>query len=155
MSTFDSSDSDAAFDGNVVKYVCYETNCREDFHEEILGKNNGPGSPKCSTEITIPDNLPDGPVTLQWTWFGGGVFFADQKAAFANYVSCSDMILEGGNPYQPNRIPPEFQGGDAVTQDKGQMDVVTVIRNSAPRLNGLLQTLPSPVATHLPISAKP
>lgn len=120
FTSFDQSDNNGAFDSNAVKYVCYETNCRQSEHNPMLGENNGPGSQECSTSVTIPDNIPDGKLTLQWIWFGGGVLFADNKASFANYVSCSDLIIQGGASYQSHQIKSTFQGGDAVTSDPQQ-----------------------------------
>ncbi|KAI9297706.1 hypothetical protein K502DRAFT_312473 [Neoconidiobolus thromboides FSU 785] len=113
FTTMDKSDEHSSFDEGTVKYICYETNCKEDHHDPMLGELNGPGFKKCSSNVKIPNNLPDGPVTLQWTWFGGGVLFADQKASFANYISCSDMMVKGGEPLVSEKSKPEFQGGDA------------------------------------------
>ncbi|KAJ9079397.1 hypothetical protein DSO57_1035769 [Entomophthora muscae] len=119
MVPFGRSDNRTLFDRSVVKYVCYETNCREDKHVPLLGKNNGPGYQKCSTTIKVPRNLRNGAVTLQWTWFGGGVYYANRRAAFANYVSCSDMVVKGGR-FSRSRPRPSFKGGDAATRNKGQ-----------------------------------
>ncbi|KAI9298469.1 hypothetical protein K502DRAFT_346052 [Neoconidiobolus thromboides FSU 785] len=114
------SDDLTAFDNNIVKYVCYETNCKESSHDPMLGDLNGPGSTQCTTDLIIPNNLPDGPITLQWTWFGGGVLYADKEAAFANYVSCSDMLLQGGQPYSYAPVKAIFQGGDVANPHSNQ-----------------------------------
>ncbi|KXN71933.1 hypothetical protein CONCODRAFT_78096 [Conidiobolus coronatus NRRL 28638] len=109
---FDQSDDSTAFDKNVVKYVCYETNCKESSQDPMLGYLNGPGTDPCTTDVTIPDWLPDGKVTLQWTWFGGGVLYANNNASFGQYVSCADLTVSGGNPYNATHSKPVFQGGD-------------------------------------------
>ncbi|KAI0239572.1 hypothetical protein L0F63_003195, partial [Massospora cicadina] len=93
-----------------VKYSCYESHCQEASQVDMLGTFNGPGSSQCWTEVTIPTHLPDGPITLQWTWFGGGVFYADKNASFANYVSCSDLELKGGAPQTTSLPSPTFEG---------------------------------------------
>ncbi|KAJ9056214.1 hypothetical protein DSO57_1035479 [Entomophthora muscae] len=111
------SDNEGAF--LPTKYSCYESHCREDHHDPFLGNLNGPGFGTCWTEVTIPTHLPDGPITLQWTWFGGGVLFADQNAAFANFVSCSDMELSGGAP-QSGVVAPTFEGGDPANPGNNQ-----------------------------------
>ncbi|KAJ9051200.1 hypothetical protein DSO57_1007041 [Entomophthora muscae] len=103
-----------------AKYACYESHCGEDHHDDFLGNLNGPGFGECWTEVTIPTSLPDGPITLQWTWFGGGVLFADQEAGFANYVSCSDMQLLGGAPQTSDAAAPTFEGGDPANPGTNQ-----------------------------------
>ncbi|KAI9293533.1 hypothetical protein K502DRAFT_306218, partial [Neoconidiobolus thromboides FSU 785] len=121
---FEQSDDPLAFDKNVVKYSCFESNCKESKQDSMLGHLNGPGSTECSTQLTIPDTIQDGKISLQWTWFGGGVYYADQKAGFANYVSCSDMIIEGGNKFIAQSLIkstlPLFQGGDAANLNQNQ-----------------------------------
>lgn len=111
------SDDAAAF--VPAKFSCYESHCREDHHDDFLGPLNGPGFGQCWTDVIVPTHLPDGPVTLQWTWFGGGVLFADQNASFANFVSCSDIIVEGGAP-QTGVAPASFEGGDPANPGANQ-----------------------------------
>lgn len=113
---FDQSDDLNAFNNNVIKYSCFEVKCKEDRFEPVLGKDNGPGWGKCYTDVTIPTNLPDGPITLQWTWVGGGIYYAQKDTTFANYVSCSDMLIQGG-PKTATKPKPFFVGGDATNPD--------------------------------------
>ncbi|KAJ9072895.1 hypothetical protein DSO57_1022362 [Entomophthora muscae] len=113
------SDEESKFDSNPIKYVCYETNCKESVHQEILGKNNGPGDGLCSTDIHIPGNLHDGPVTLQWKWYGGGVYYADRNTSFAHYVSCADLRVQGGTK-SGAKPKPVFKGGDVATSRNDQ-----------------------------------
>lgn len=120
MTQFELSDDQASFNNNVVKYVCYETNCKEDSEDVNLGNLNGHGNNKCSTDFQIPNNLPDGPITLQWTWFGGGIYFGQQDTVFANYVSCADMVLQGGQEYTQEQLSPIFQGGDSANPSSNQ-----------------------------------
>ncbi|KXN71660.1 hypothetical protein CONCODRAFT_78229 [Conidiobolus coronatus NRRL 28638] len=114
MVPFDQSDDASAFDRHATHYSCYESTCREDSHDSFLGVNNGSGSQACTTKFQVPKSLPNGPVTLQWLWYGGGVLFADQNASFAHYVNCADMKIVGDEPIVNESITPTF---DAV--DKG------------------------------------
>ncbi|KAI9296227.1 hypothetical protein K502DRAFT_364285 [Neoconidiobolus thromboides FSU 785] len=118
---FDQSDDANAFDNNVIKFVCYETNCGETERDGRLGHLNGRGDGLCSTYVTVPDNLPDGPITMQWIWFGGGIFFAVQDTGFANYYNCADMELIGGNEFNAtHKYTASFQGGDVANIDTNQ-----------------------------------
>ncbi|KAJ9068467.1 hypothetical protein DSO57_1028304 [Entomophthora muscae] len=112
---FSQSDNATRFEASVAKFVCYETNCGENEADQVLGAMNGRGDDVCSTYVSVPGNLPDGPVTMQWLWFGGGVYFSNNETAFANYYNCADLELVGG--VRSSQAPPTFQGGDATTQN--------------------------------------
>lgn len=119
FASFNQSDTASSFDNNISKYVCYETNCGETEHDPVLGHLNGKGDGLCTTYVTVPNNLPDGPVTMQWIWFGGGVYFSDQETTFANYHNCADMELVGGH-FRNEPVTPVFQGGDVATPQSNQ-----------------------------------
>ncbi|KAJ2853037.1 hypothetical protein J3B02_003316 [Coemansia erecta] len=120
MVPFNQSDSWSAFNDNVLKYTCYETNCGPaDPNNMEFGKYNGPGSAPCSTTVTVPKNIPDNTaVTLQWIWYGGGVYYAQPDASFGEYYGCSDMIVVGG-PYSDEKPAAAFQGGDYTYPNSG------------------------------------
>ncbi|PVV03462.1 hypothetical protein BB560_002043 [Smittium megazygosporum] len=115
VSKFEDSDSWDSFNNNVIKYTCYETNCGpDDPNNDTFGPLAGPGSQECSTTVTIPDNLPDGLITVQWMWFGGGVYYGQKDTSFGEYYGCSDLKLQGGSPQTSNVQPPVFKGGDVM-----------------------------------------
>lgn len=109
----DQSDSWDAFNDNVLKYSCYESNCGPDNPQDmIFGYLNGNGTEICDTKLTIPENIPDNTmVTLQWIWFGGGVWYAQPDTSFGEYYSCSDMVVNGG-PTSKDKSKATFKGGD-------------------------------------------
>ncbi|KAJ2597730.1 hypothetical protein H4R99_004387 [Coemansia sp. RSA 1722] len=112
MVPFNESDSWSAFNNNVLKYTCYETNCGPTTKESEFGENNGPGNAPCSTTVTVPKNIPDNTaVTLQWVWYGGGVYYAQPDTSFGEYYGCSDLIVVGG-PSSDEKPEATFQGGD-------------------------------------------
>lgn len=120
LTRFEASDNKEEFDNNIIKYSCFESNCHESKASKTLGKLNGLGSPTCHTKFKIPEDLKDGRYTLQWTWFSGGVYYADPKASFPNYVSCADFEIRGGTKMivgdeqvERRERMVEFQGGDA------------------------------------------
>ncbi|KAJ2747854.1 hypothetical protein GGI20_000149 [Coemansia sp. BCRC 34301] len=114
MVPFNQSDSWSAFNDNVLKYTCYETNCGPtDPNNKMFGYLNGPGSDLCSTTVTVPSNIPDNTaVTLQWMWYGGGIYYGEVDTSFGEYYSCSDLIVSGG-PSSEEKPVATFAGGDA------------------------------------------
>jgi len=116
MVPFGESDWWNAFNNKASKWVCYETNCGPaDPNHSLFGRLNGPGNSQCSTTFTIPAHIPDGKATLQWVWYGGGVYYAQPLAGFGEYYSCGDIFVKGGIPYTPVSVKaPQkvFQGGD-------------------------------------------
>ncbi|KAJ1920360.1 hypothetical protein H4219_001335 [Mycoemilia scoparia] len=113
IASFDDSDNWDSFNNNVVKYTCYETNCGpDDPNDNTFGHLNGPGSQKCSTKLTIPDNLADGSYTLQWVWYGGGIYYGQVDTSFGEYYGCSDFKVSGGNSQTSDKPEAAFQGGD-------------------------------------------
>ncbi|KAJ2330123.1 hypothetical protein GGI00_003800 [Coemansia sp. RSA 2681] len=114
MVPFNQSDSWSAFNDNVLKYTCYETNCGpSDSSNKMFGYLNGAGSGPCSTTVTVPSNIPDNTaVTLQWIWYGGGIYYGEVDTSFGEYYSCSDLIVSGG-PYSEAKPTAVFAGGDA------------------------------------------
>ncbi|KAJ2845915.1 hypothetical protein IWW36_004590 [Coemansia brasiliensis] len=113
MVPFNQSDDWAAFNDNVLKYTCYETTCGpSDPNDDHFGHLNGPGSSPCKTTLTIPENIPDNTaMTLQWIWYGGGIYYGEPDTSFGEYYSCSDMIVTGG-PSSNQKPEPVFKGGD-------------------------------------------
>ncbi|KAJ1955395.1 hypothetical protein EC988_001904 [Linderina pennispora] len=113
MVPFNQSDSWSAFNENVLKYTCYETNCGpSDPNHNSFGHLNGPGNAPCSTKVTVPKNIPDNTaVTLQWIWYGGGIYYGEKDTSFGEYYGCSDMIVAGGE-FADAKPEPTFQGGD-------------------------------------------
>ncbi|KAJ1920914.1 hypothetical protein H4219_000967 [Mycoemilia scoparia] len=110
---FDDSDSWDAFNNNVVKYVCFETNCGPtNPNDNTFGHLNGPGSPICSTKVSIPENLADGSYTLQWVWYGGGIYYGEVDTSFGEYYGCTDFKVNGGSSQKSNKVQATFQGGD-------------------------------------------
>ncbi|OLY82870.1 hypothetical protein AYI68_g3000 [Smittium mucronatum] len=116
MTTFDQSDDWESFNNNVSKYVCYESNCGPDASEpNAFGTLTGPGDGECSTSFTIPSDLPDGLITLQWVWFGGGIYYGEQDTSFGEYYGCSDMKLSGG-VFENSTASAYFYSGQAQFQ---------------------------------------
>ncbi|PVZ98135.1 hypothetical protein BB558_005861 [Smittium angustum] len=114
MTSFENSDDWNSFNNNVVKYTCYETNCGPaDPNDNTFGPLAGPGNEVCSTTITIPENLQDGVNTLQWMWYGGGIYYGETDTSFGEYYGCSDMQVTGG-PKSETKQEPTFQGGDVM-----------------------------------------
>ncbi|KAJ2723354.1 hypothetical protein GGI07_002707 [Coemansia sp. Benny D115] len=113
MVPFNQSDSWSAFNDNVLKYTCYETNCGpSNPADTTFGHLNGGGSSPCSTKVTVPKNIPDNTaVTLQWIWYGGGIYYGQPDTSFGEYYSCSDLIVSGG-PFSDEKPVAEFKGGD-------------------------------------------
>ncbi|KAJ1927714.1 hypothetical protein IWQ60_002686 [Tieghemiomyces parasiticus] len=115
---FSQSDDWDAFNSNVAQYTCYEKDCGpDDPGFTIFEAGNGPGNGKCSASLTIPTHFPDNTVvTLQWIWFGGGVYYAQPKAGFGEYYSCTDLVIKGGAqvtvPHAGKSTPPPFVGKD-------------------------------------------
>ncbi|KAJ1887900.1 hypothetical protein LPJ81_006431 [Coemansia sp. IMI 209127] len=114
MVPFDQSDSWTAFNANVLKYTCYETTCKAaDPNDTTFGYLNGSGDSPCTTTVTVPENIADGTaVTLQWIWFGGGIYYGEINTSFGEYYGCSDMIVSGG-PQSDTPPAATFVGGDA------------------------------------------
>ncbi|KAJ2772658.1 hypothetical protein GGI18_004840, partial [Coemansia linderi] len=114
MVPFNQSDSWSAFNDNVLKYTCYETNCGpSDPNHKLFGYLNGPGNDPCSTKVTVPSNIPDNTaVTLQWIWYGGGIYYGEPDASFGEYYGCSDLIVNGG-AFSDVKPVATFAGGDA------------------------------------------
>ncbi|PVU88836.1 hypothetical protein BB559_002780 [Furculomyces boomerangus] len=109
---FEDSDSWDDFNNNVIKYTCYETNCGpDDPNDNTFGDLAGPGNAGCSTTMTIPENLPDGLFTIQWIWYGGGIYYGEVDTSFGEYYGCSDVNIKGG-PTSKSRQQPQFVGGD-------------------------------------------
>ncbi|OMJ20108.1 hypothetical protein AYI70_g4325 [Smittium culicis] len=112
---YKSSDSWRAFDRNVVQFNCYESNCGPTVkNDPILGYLNGSGDMPCSKSLEIPTNLADGLYTLQWAWFGGGVYISQVDKSFGEYYGCSDFVVKGGPPPVSFRKPTVFKGGDVM-----------------------------------------
>ncbi|KAG0339484.1 hypothetical protein BG004_006803 [Podila humilis] len=85
MVPFEQSDNWSSFNSvnNYAKFSCYESNCGpDDPNDSYFGPMNGPGDGLCSTSFTVPQDLPDGKVTLQWIWYGGGVYYGQPDAGF-------------------------------------------------------------------------
>ncbi|KAJ1940338.1 hypothetical protein GGF37_004017 [Kickxella alabastrina] len=120
MVPFDQSDSWSAFNSNVLEYTCYETNCGPtDPSNTMFGHLNGPGSAPCSTKVIVPKNIPDGTaVTLQWVWYGGGIYYGETDTSFGEYYSCSDLIVSGG-PLSDEKPEAVFKGGDITYPNSG------------------------------------
>ncbi|OMJ29961.1 hypothetical protein AYI69_g506 [Smittium culicis] len=115
MTTFDESDQWASFNSKVSKFVCYESNCGpSDPNDSTFGPLAGAGSDECSTTFMIPEDIPDGLATLQWVWFGGGIYYGQIDTSFGEYYGCSDMKVSGGMPLSNYGSSPVFQGGDAM-----------------------------------------
>ncbi|KAJ2513779.1 hypothetical protein GGI11_004298 [Coemansia sp. RSA 2049] len=114
MVPFDQSDSWTAFNDNVLKYTCYETTCKTSKPEDTtFGYLNGSGDSPCTTTVTVPENIADGTaVTLQWIWYGGGIYYGMPDTSFGEYYGCSDMIVSGG-PKSNTKPAATFVGGDA------------------------------------------
>ncbi|OLY84507.1 hypothetical protein AYI68_g1328 [Smittium mucronatum] len=109
------SDSWSEFDSNVVQYSCYEATCGPTVkNDPILGFLNGGGNAECSAKIKIPGHLHDGIYTLQWAWFGGGVYMGDVNKSFGEYYGCSDFVVKGGPPPSSRVKSPKFVGGDVM-----------------------------------------
>ncbi|KAG0326334.1 hypothetical protein BGZ99_009686 [Dissophora globulifera] len=118
MVPFSDSDSWSAFNSAAVqKFSCYESNCGpDDPNDSFFGPMNGPGDGICSTTFQIPADLEDGKVTLQWVWYGGGVYYGQPEAGFGEYYTCTDYELQGGSDLVPKSAIGEqrlWQGGDA------------------------------------------
>ncbi|KAJ1998773.1 hypothetical protein H4R26_005332, partial [Coemansia thaxteri] len=90
------------------------TNCGPaDPSNNVFGYLNGPGSSPCSTTVTVPSNIPDNTaVTLQWMWYGGGIYYGEVDTSFGEYYGCSDLIVSGG-PFSDAKPVVTFAGGDA------------------------------------------
>ncbi|KAF8965161.1 hypothetical protein BGZ46_000648 [Entomortierella lignicola] len=114
MVPFESSDEWSAFNSaDYSKFLCYETNCGpDDPNDTLFGPMNGPGDGICSTSFTVPPDLPDGKVTLQWIWYGGGVYYGQPEAGFGEYYTCTDYNLQGGQ----DLIAKDSQGGHRIWQ---------------------------------------
>lgn len=117
MVPFDQSDDWAAFhSATYAKFSCYESNCGpDDPTDSYFGPMNGPGDGICSTSFTVPQDLPDGKVTLQWIWYGGGVYYGQSDAGFGEYYTCTDYVVQGGQDLVASGAGPQrvWQGGDA------------------------------------------
>ncbi|KAF8949399.1 hypothetical protein BGZ47_003811 [Haplosporangium gracile] len=118
MVPFEESDDWAAFNAaNASKFLCYESNCGpDDPNDPFLGHMNGPGDGLCSTSFTVPQDLPDGKATLQWIWYGGGVYYGQPEAGFGEYYTCTDYMVQGGSDLVPRGSLGDqrvWQGGDA------------------------------------------
>ncbi|KAJ3272779.1 hypothetical protein HK104_004403 [Borealophlyctis nickersoniae] len=115
------SDSWTAFNTAAgSQYFCFERNCGPTNPNDMtFGKNNGPGAGTCSATFTVPDHLPDGDYTLQWIWFGGGVYLAQKDAGFGEFYTCTDIIVRGGAPKKTTKPGPKFVGGDYSNPNKG------------------------------------
>ncbi|PVU96516.1 hypothetical protein BB561_001126 [Smittium simulii] len=113
MVPIDNSDSWDSFNNNVLKYTCYETNCGpQDPKDTKFGPLSGPGDSECSTKLSIPTNLPDGLFTLQFIWYGGGIYYGQVDTSFGEFYSCSDIKIQGGSPPSSQKSAPAFVGGD-------------------------------------------
>ncbi|KAH7050633.1 hypothetical protein BKA57DRAFT_503969 [Linnemannia elongata] len=118
MVPFEESDDWAAFNAaNAAKFSCYESNCGpDDPNDSYFGHMNGPGDGLCSTTFTVPQDLPDGKATLQWIWYGGGVYYGQPEAGFGEYYTCTDYVVQGGSDLIPRGSLGDqrvWQGGDA------------------------------------------
>ncbi|KAF9098578.1 hypothetical protein BGX23_005881 [Mortierella sp. AD031] len=115
---FEQSDDWTAFNAaNAAKFSCYESNCGpDDPNDDYLGNMNGPGDGLCSTTFIVPQDFPDGKATLQWMWYGGGVYYGQPEAGFGEYCTCTDYLVQGGNDLVPRGSLGDqrvWQGGDA------------------------------------------
>ncbi|KAF9912404.1 hypothetical protein EC991_011096 [Linnemannia zychae] len=118
MVPFEESDDWATFNAaNAAKFSCYESNCGpDDPNDNFFGHMNGPGDGLCSTSFTVPQDLPDGKATLQWIWYGGGVYYGQPEAGFGEYYTCTDYVVQGGSELvQRGSLGDQrvWQGGDA------------------------------------------
>ncbi|KAG0259150.1 hypothetical protein BG011_002810 [Mortierella polycephala] len=118
MVPFEKSDEWASFNAALhSKFTCYETNCGpDDPNDSFFGVMNGAGNGICSTTFTVPQDLPDGKATLQWIWYGGGVYYGQADAGFGEYYTCADYVVQGGQDLVPGGSLGDlrvWQGGDA------------------------------------------
>ncbi|KAF9364807.1 hypothetical protein BGX34_000354 [Mortierella sp. NVP85] len=118
MVPFEESDSWSALNSaSYAKFSCYESNCGpDDPNDSYFGPMDGPGDGICSTSFKIPQDLPDGKVTVQWIWYGGGVYDGQLEADFGEYYTCTDYIIQGGSDLVPKgslENQKVWQGGDA------------------------------------------
>ncbi|KAG0246385.1 hypothetical protein BGX31_002686 [Mortierella sp. GBA43] len=123
MVPFDDSDDWNAFNSaSYSKFSCYETNCGpDDPNDSHFGPLNGPGEGACSTTFKVPADLPDGRATLQWIWYGGGVYYGQPDAGFGEYYTCTDYNVQGGENLVPkgSQGPQKsWQGGDVSNPGK-------------------------------------
>ncbi|KAJ1674417.1 hypothetical protein EV182_003316 [Spiromyces aspiralis] len=124
MVPFNQSDSWDAFNNNVLKYTCYETNCGpSDPNNNNFGRLNGEGDSRCTTKLTIPEKFAGQAVTIQWIWYGGGNYFAQIDTSFGEYYNCADISVSGKAGSDNNKgssdhakraqsSKPIFEGGD-------------------------------------------
>ncbi|KAJ1993754.1 hypothetical protein H4R33_000546 [Dimargaris cristalligena] len=109
------SDSWDDFNTNVLKHSCYESHCGPDPGKpDEFGYGNGVGGGDCWTEVEVPAFYKDETVvTLQWIWYGGGVYYAQPEAGFGEYYNCADIVVKGGTtPTAVGKVAPVFEGKD-------------------------------------------
>ncbi|KAJ3299304.1 hypothetical protein HK104_009423 [Borealophlyctis nickersoniae] len=109
------SDDEMAFHNALgSQFLCYERGCGPtDPNDNYFGQNNGKGEGTCSGFLTIPTHLPDGKYTIQWIWFGGGVYMGQRDGGFGEYYACTDVNVLGGAAQEPDARPSvHFAGKD-------------------------------------------
>ncbi|KAJ3372959.1 hypothetical protein GGF31_001496 [Allomyces arbusculus] len=115
---FDSDDSFANFEQNVVLYTCHESTCRSGDPRDLNGPDPIPGTPDsnpCNATVTVPTYLKDGQYTMQWMWFSGASYFGQTDRGLSDWYGCHDFTVRGGAPVvpKPTGTCPQFLGGDA------------------------------------------
>ena len=109
------------FDANAFFYHCREipgscvpVNLPYSRFEVAYDNAGGDNKLTCSRKINIPDWLPAGDYTLQWSYFGAGHSYGNQGEANPTYRSCHDIrITSSGKSTKPSC--PLFEGGDRAT----------------------------------------
>jgi len=114
----DESDSQDAFDANVLSFQCSQVGC--DATYDGSGPNNFDGADKngfmewsniCSGNFKIPYHLKDGGYTIQWVWFGQGDNNKGPMTANSPFQGCIDLQIKGGEMGEKPACP-MWKGGD-------------------------------------------
>ena len=94
---------------HAFKYSCYESN------EHIcMQQHCGTDSLAYSTNVIIPNSIPDGDYTLSWTWFGGT---QAGHSNFGDYFTCVPVRIQGGD-YVEDLVKPVFEPGENLPQHR-------------------------------------
>lgn len=116
VARFQDSDSYEAFNNGVFHYNCHESKCQGFIKDDPYSYDNTPDHQNlCSSTFVIPNWLPNGQYTIQWTWFGGGIWYNNFNKGQTSYQSCMDFTISGDEPVVPKPAGqcPTFKGGDS------------------------------------------